>query len=152
LRGSFLDRIAIKNDDVVDVQRVTICNGLSIFFGTLARYTVTDDRTTPCGSCIIVMTAMRLEKLPQADLNLLIAFAAIAEEKSITAATTRLFLSQPAVEPRPGRCFKTTFSSGLRKASNSHCGVGRFSKSLRDYYPGWRVTPNLFDPARNKIG
>jgi hypothetical protein len=35
------------------------------------------------------MTAMRLEKLPQADLNLLIAFAAIAEEKSITAATTR---------------------------------------------------------------
>jgi molybdenum-dependent DNA-binding transcriptional regulator ModE len=43
------------------------------------------------------MTAMRLEKLRQIDLNLLITFAAIAEEKSITAAATRLLLSQPAV-------------------------------------------------------
>ena len=40
---------------------------------------------------------MRLEKLRQVDLNLLITFAAIAEEKSITAAASRLLLSQPAV-------------------------------------------------------
>jgi Bacterial regulatory helix-turn-helix protein, lysR family len=40
---------------------------------------------------------MRLEKLPQVDLNLLITFAAIAEEKSIIAAASRLLLSQPAV-------------------------------------------------------
>jgi DNA-binding transcriptional LysR family regulator len=40
---------------------------------------------------------MRLEELRQADLNLLITFAAIAEEKSITAAAARQFLSQPAV-------------------------------------------------------
>jgi DNA-binding transcriptional LysR family regulator len=39
---------------------------------------------------------MRLEKLRQADLNLLIMFAAFAEEKSITGAASRLFLSQPA--------------------------------------------------------
>jgi hypothetical protein len=32
------------------------------------------------------MAAMRLEKLRQVDLNLLITFAAIAEEKSVTAA------------------------------------------------------------------
>jgi hypothetical protein len=43
------------------------------------------------------MVAMRLEKLRQVDLNLLITFAAIAEEKSITAAASRLLLSQPAV-------------------------------------------------------
>ena len=43
------------------------------------------------------MMSMRLEKLRQADLNLLVTFAAIAEEKSITAAASRLFLSQPAV-------------------------------------------------------
>src|SRR6266404_7048621 len=48
-------------------------------------------------SCIIVIAAMRLEKLRQVDLNLLITFAAIAEEKSITAAASRLLLSQPAV-------------------------------------------------------
>jgi hypothetical protein len=63
--------------------------GFPYLSGTLAPYTVTDDRTTPCGSCIIVMKAMRLEKLPRAALNLLIAFAAIAEEKSIPAAITR---------------------------------------------------------------
>jgi DNA-binding transcriptional LysR family regulator len=43
------------------------------------------------------MVAMRLEKLRQVDLNLLITFAVIAEEKSITAAASRLLLSQPAV-------------------------------------------------------
>ena len=40
---------------------------------------------------------MCLEKLRQVDLNLLITFAAIAEEKSVTAAASRLLLSQPAV-------------------------------------------------------
>src|SRR5262249_16183373 len=60
-------------------------------------YTATDEQTTACGSCIIIMVAMRLEKLRQVDLNLLITFAAIAEEKSITAAASRLLLSQPAV-------------------------------------------------------
>lgn len=43
------------------------------------------------------MMSICLEKLRQADLNLLITFAAIAEEKSITAAASRLLLSQPAV-------------------------------------------------------
>src|SRR6202161_405780 len=43
------------------------------------------------------MTTMRLEKLRQVDLNLLITFAAIAEEKSVTAAASRLLLSQHAV-------------------------------------------------------
>jgi DNA-binding transcriptional LysR family regulator len=45
----------------------------------------------------MIMMAMRLEKLRQVDLNLLITFAAIAEEKNVTAAASRLLLSQPAV-------------------------------------------------------
>ncbi len=40
---------------------------------------------------------MRLEKPRLVNLNLLITFAAIAEEKSVTAAASRLLLSQPAV-------------------------------------------------------
>ncbi|MGB8987334.1 MAG: LysR family transcriptional regulator, partial [Candidatus Sulfotelmatobacter sp.] len=64
---------------------------------TLLAHTVTDDSFFTCGSCIIVIAVMRLEKLRQVDLNLLITFAAIAEEKSITAAASRLLLSQPAV-------------------------------------------------------
>src|SRR6201984_2700056 len=56
-----------------------------------------DEEITAYGSCIMGMVLMRLEKLRQVDLNLLITFAAIAEEKSVTTAASRLLLSQPAV-------------------------------------------------------
>ena len=40
---------------------------------------------------------MRITHLRQADLNLLVAFTAIAEERNVTRAASRLLLSQPAV-------------------------------------------------------
>lgn len=40
---------------------------------------------------------MRIEHLRQADLNLLVIFTAVAEERNITRAASRLLLSQPAV-------------------------------------------------------
>ena len=40
---------------------------------------------------------MRVTHLRQSDLNLLVVFATLAEERTITGAATRLFLSQPAV-------------------------------------------------------
>jgi DNA-binding transcriptional LysR family regulator len=40
---------------------------------------------------------MRIAHLRQADLNLLVAFTAVAEERNITRAASRLLLSQPAV-------------------------------------------------------
>ena len=40
---------------------------------------------------------MHIEKLRQADLNLLVVFAALAEERHVSRAATRLGLSQPAV-------------------------------------------------------
>ena len=40
---------------------------------------------------------MRIEHLGQADLNLLVVFTAVAEERNITRAASRLLLSQPAV-------------------------------------------------------
>ena len=43
------------------------------------------------------MSIMRIEHLRQADLNLLVIFTAIAEERNITRAAARLLLSQPAV-------------------------------------------------------
>jgi DNA-binding transcriptional LysR family regulator len=33
-----------------------------------------------------------------------------------------------------------TFCSGRRKPSNARCGAARFFYSLRDYYPGWRIS------------
>lgn len=43
------------------------------------------------------MSIMRTTHLRQADLNLLVVFAAVAEERNITRAASRLLLSQPAV-------------------------------------------------------
>src|SRR3989475_11867082 len=40
---------------------------------------------------------MRITQLRQADLNLLIVFTVLAEERNVTRAAARLFLSQPAV-------------------------------------------------------
>jgi len=40
---------------------------------------------------------MRITQLRQADLNLLVVFAALAEERSVSRAAARLFLSQPAL-------------------------------------------------------
>ena len=40
---------------------------------------------------------MRITQLRQADLNLLVVFTALAEERSVTRAAARLFLSQPAL-------------------------------------------------------
>jgi DNA-binding transcriptional LysR family regulator len=47
--------------------------------------------------CILVILNMRITQLRQADLNLLVVFTAIAEERSVSRAATRLLLSQPAL-------------------------------------------------------
>jgi DNA-binding transcriptional LysR family regulator len=43
------------------------------------------------------IVTMRITQLRQADLNLLVVFAALAEERNVSRAAQRLFLSQPAV-------------------------------------------------------
>ena len=49
------------------------------------------------GPCIIRIDTMHITQLRQADLNLLVVFAALAEERNVSRAAQRLFLSQPAV-------------------------------------------------------
>src|SRR5712664_4629685 len=121
----------------------------------LLTYTVTDDQTTTCGSCTIVMAAMRLEKLRQVDLNLLIAFAAIAEEKSVTAAASRLFLSQPAVSRALQRARAMFQDDLLIRTRNGLELTLRGRKILQDLEillpkMDQLVTPNLFDPRQEK--
>ena len=55
---------------------------------------------------------MRTEHLRQADLNLLVVFAAVAEERNITRAASRLLLSQPAVT-RAMQRLRDTFHDDL---------------------------------------
>ena len=98
---------------------------------------------------------MRLEKLRQADLNLLIAFAAIAEEKSVTAAASRLLLSQPAVSRALQRA-RVMFRDGLLVRSPNGFELtlrGRkILEELEILLPKLDrlVTPNTFDPMREK--
>jgi DNA-binding transcriptional LysR family regulator len=98
---------------------------------------------------------MRLEKLRQVDLNLLITFAAIAEEKSITAAASRLLLSQPAVSRALQRA-RSMFQDDLLVRSPSGFELtlrGRkILEELGMLLPRVEelVTPDVFDPVRDK--
>ncbi len=47
--------------------------------------------------CIVLIAAMHLTQLRQADLNLLVVFTVLAEERNVSRAAGRLALSQPAV-------------------------------------------------------
>src|SRR5207249_3405360 len=120
-----------------------------------STYTATDERTKACGSCIINIMSMRLEKLRQADLNLLITFAAIAEEKSITAAASRLFLSQPAVSRALQRA-RAMFQDDLLVRSPHGFELTLRGRKILDELEGLLprmenlVAPSLFDPVREK--
>ena len=101
------------------------------------------------------MVIMRLEKLRQVDLNLLITFAAIAEEKSVTAAASRLLLSQPAVSRALQRA-RAMFQDDLLLRSPHGFELtlrGRkILQELEGLLPRMEnlVTPKLFDPTREK--
>jgi DNA-binding transcriptional LysR family regulator len=103
----------------------------------------------------MVMVAMRLEKLRQVDLNLLITFAAIAEEKSITAAASRLLLSQPAVSRALQRA-RTMFQDDLLVRSPQGFELTlrgrRILQELESLLPTMEtlVAPSQFDPMREQ--
>jgi DNA-binding transcriptional LysR family regulator len=105
----------------------------------------------PCVSCIILITLMRLEKLRQVDLNLLITFAVIAEERSITRASSRLRLSQPAVSRALQRA-RIALQDDLLVRSSSGFELtlrGReILQELEQLLPKMEslVMPNVFDP------
>src|SRR6202023_2507323 len=101
------------------------------------------------------MIPMRLEKLRQADLNLLITFAAIAEEKSITAAASRLFLSQPAVSRALQRA-RAMFQDDLLVRSPHGFELTLRGRKILEELEGLLprmenlVAPAVFDPTREK--
>jgi DNA-binding transcriptional LysR family regulator len=98
---------------------------------------------------------MRLEKLRQVDLNLLIIFAVIAEEKSVTKAAARLLLSQPAVSRALQRA-RSTFQDDLVVRSSSGFELtlrGRkILQELEELLPKLEgvVMPSVFDPKREQ--
>lgn len=96
---------------------------------------------------------MRLEKLHQTDLNLLVTLAVIAEERSITAAAERLFLSQPAISRALQRARTTFGDSLLIRSANGFEPTPRGRKILAELdrlLPSLEalVSPAVFDPKR----
>src|ERR1700731_2816178 len=103
----------------------------------------------------MIMMAMRLEKLRQVDLNLLITFAAIAEEKSVTAAASRLLLSQPAVSralQRARALFQDDLLVRSPKGFELTLRGRRILDELASLVPRMEhlVAPAAFDPVRDK--
>src|SRR5580698_2741067 len=119
----------------------------------LSTYTAIDAQTHACESCIMGIMSMRLEKLRQADLNLLVTFAAIAEEKSITAAASRLFLSQPAVSRALQRS-RAMFEDDLLVRSPHGFELTLRGRKILEELEGLLprmenlVAPAVFDPTR----
>ena len=103
----------------------------------------------------MIMMSMRLEKLRQVDLNLLITFAAIAEEKSVTAAASRLLLSQPAVSRALQRA-RALFQDDLLVRSPNGFELTLRGRRILDELEGLvpkmehLVAPAAFDPVREK--
>src|SRR6266567_813436 len=62
--------------------------------------------------CIVLIFAMRITQLRQADLNLLVVFSVLAEERNVSRAAKRLLLSQPAVS-RALQRMRDTFHDDL---------------------------------------
>ena len=63
---------------------------------------------------------MRVTHLRQADLNLLVVFTALAEERNVTRAAARLLLSQPAVSRALQRLRETFHDDLLIRSSNGY--------------------------------
>ena len=103
----------------------------------------------------MVIRYMRLEKLRQVDLNLLIFFAVIAEEKSVTRAASRLLLSQPAVSRALQRA-RATLQDDLLVRSPAGFELtlrGRkIFQELEELLPKIEgvVMPSVFDPKRER--
>jgi DNA-binding transcriptional LysR family regulator len=106
-------------------------------------------------SCIMVIAYMRLEKLRQVDLNLLIIFAVVAEEKSVTKASARLLLSQPAVSRALQRA-RSMFQDELVIRSSSGFELTLRGRKILDELEQvlpkveGLVAPSVFDPKRER--
>src|SRR3979411_487530 len=103
----------------------------------------------------MIMMSMRLEKLRRVDLTLLITFAAIAEEKSVTAAASRLLLSQPAVSRALQRA-RALFQDDLLVRSPKGFELTLRGRKILDELEGLvpkmehLVAPAAFDPKREE--
>src|ERR1700751_4149262 len=78
------------------------------------------------------ISIMRIEHLRQTDLNLLVVFTAVAEERNITRAASRLLLSQPAVTRALQRLRDTFHDDLLIRTSTGYEPTPKGQRLLQD--------------------
>jgi DNA-binding transcriptional LysR family regulator len=98
---------------------------------------------------------MRLTHLRQADLNLLVVFTALAEERNATRAASRLLLSQPAVSRALQRLRDTFHDDLLIRTTNGYEPTPKGQQLLEELDPCLPRLERLmagsdFDPAHEK--
>ncbi|MCG8587825.1 MAG: LysR family transcriptional regulator, partial [Proteobacteria bacterium] len=98
---------------------------------------------------------MDLSKLRRTDLNLLVAFVALVEERSVTAAARRLALSQPATSAALGR-LRELFDDPLLVRDGRRMRLTARAEALREpiatqlsRLAASLAAPEPFDPARS---
>lgn len=96
---------------------------------------------------------MRITHLRQADLNLLVVFTALAEERNVTRAASRLLLSQPAVSRALQRLRYTFHDDLLIRTSNGYEPTPKGQRLLQELETALPRLDRLmagvdFDPAR----
>src|ERR1700728_5377488 len=78
------------------------------------------------------ISIMRITHLRQADLNLLVVFTALAEERNVTRAASRLLLSQPAVSRALQRLREMLHDDLLIRASSGYEPTPKRGRLLRE--------------------
>src|SRR4029077_2320894 len=81
---------------------------------------------------ILCIFIMRITHLRQADLNLLVVFTAVAEERNITRAASRLLLSQPAVSRALHRLRDMFHDDLLIRTANGYEPTPKGQRLLQD--------------------
>jgi DNA-binding transcriptional LysR family regulator len=80
----------------------------------------------------MAIAIMRITHLRQADLNLLVVFTALAEERSVTRAASRLLLSQPAVSRALQRLREMFHDDLLIRTSSGYEQTPKGERLLRE--------------------
>src|SRR5467141_2969579 len=98
---------------------------------------------------------MRTTHLRQADLNLLVVFTAVAEERNITRAAKRLLLSQPAVSRGLQRLRDTFHDDLLIRSSSGYEPTPKGQRLLHELETSLPRLDRLlsgteFDPAKEE--
>ncbi len=99
---------------------------------------------------------MRVTHLRQADLNLLVVFTVLAEERSVSRAAERLLLSQPAVTRALQRLRAMFHDDLLVRVSGTYEFTPKGERLLQEVEPALPRLDKLlvgeeFDPAREKV-